>query len=800
MYTHLAQYQSSCWKYWDIAVPNALFERKELERTNPNLLGWWGPAKGVPMLVFIATNISFTTILPAAIKRMQDTLQLKTKNLFRALHLIPFKPEGNAPHLPVEVRSLFLLPSSSQPIIHIVPAPPPELTSQKSKSPFSFDTPTSISSYLKDLTVAEPASVTLYHEYSDKLLRNFVSNWIKTALTRHPLHHSNSGFRKDTRSNPLPTGIQFISATVPLLSFLFNQPITENGVDFKKVIIFNMPSTKGMIQQIEVILRKKIKDNIEIERVFSRTHSISLMEKCVEAYLQDAPPFYTEQYHQWKRNNVMRMYNSLARGPCLEEYAVRLERECDSIWKGGRQSCESVSLTGRACRLKVGHELESSPVKTSRDDRTIAVDNTKHNSGFTFFHACDCGRTQKMRDDPFDIEEANVKFYNKFNCCLGTERAALDIEKSSYGEFQRLVLTYDEIPPTDASLIYLGPSGVYKNKVGLDRVEGFMNSTNFLIPWAITTVNELKLHQQEANNTATNITTAAATATVVETGAKISAESTIKNSFLRSSSVSRVNHDTSEWPVLGKTYTLKPSNNTTSAPVVASLEAFPVLGSKPQPSVTSAVSPAKASNSASLVPTHTPVNTRQLFDTRRKRSNRVRERVYGLIRGYVGAEYECPHGHRFLSCGEGRVCKLGHASHPKEHGNYFVHQDLPIFVICPCTYANNPSGANTEVTAQLLRLYVVTPEEALTISIEPKIKIDTTGTEEYFISDLGITGSLAFGPGSMYVLRLPFIYRDSQGSPIPVETDIQKRLKSAILLKDCIKFHYHESKKWEIDS
>lgn len=58
MYTHLAQYQSSCWKHWDISVPNALFEKKELERTNPNLLGWWGPAKGVPMLVFVAANVS----------------------------------------------------------------------------------------------------------------------------------------------------------------------------------------------------------------------------------------------------------------------------------------------------------------------------------------------------------------------------------------------------------------------------------------------------------------------------------------------------------------------------------------------------------------------------------------------------------------------------------------------------------------------------------------------------------------------------------------------------------------------
>lgn len=287
---------------------------------------------------------------------MQDTLQVKTKNIFRALHLAPLKPEGNTPNLPVEVKWLFLLPSNSQPIIHIVPAPPKEIIQEKMKSPFSFNPPTSISSYLKDLTISESTSTSLYYEYSDKLLRNFVTIWTKTALTRHPLHSNSFNNRKGQdlpKSSPLPNAIQFISAVVPLLSLIFNRPITEDGVDFKKVITSNHPSTRGMIQQIEVILRKKIKDNIEIEKVFSKSHSINLMDKCKEAYLQDSPPFYTEQYHTWKRNNVMRMYRSLARGPCMEEYAVRLERECDSIWKQGRQSCEQVSLTGKACRLKV---------------------------------------------------------------------------------------------------------------------------------------------------------------------------------------------------------------------------------------------------------------------------------------------------------------------------------------------------------------------------------------------------------------------------------------------------------------
>lgn len=303
---------------------------------------------------------------------------------------------------------------------------------------------------------------------------------------------------------------------------------------------------------------------------------------------------------------------------------------------------------------------------------------------------------------------------------MGTDRAALDIKESTYGESQNLVLNCDEIPPYDSALLYLGPASIYKNNVGLDKVEGFMNSANFLIPWSITTVNELKVRQQEAM-------AATASATINDgpiLDAKPSNDTSAKNTFLRSTSaVSKVKDDTTEWPMLGQNTTVTKSTvNTAPAPIVASLEAFPALGSNPVPAATT-TSTALNQSSALSSPT-TNSSSKQLFDTRRRRHHRMRDRLQGLIRGYVGAEYECPHGHRFLSCGEGRVCKLGHVGHPKEHGNYFVHQDLPIFVVCPCTYANNPTNANPlEVTAQLQRLYITTPDEALTISIEPKVKV-----------------------------------------------------------------------------
>lgn len=433
----------------------------------------------------------------------------------------------------------------------------------------------------------------------------------------------------------------------------------------------------------------------------------------------------------------MRMYHSLARGPCMEEYAARLERECDNVWKGGRQSCEHISLTGKACRLKIGHEKEMISAKQMRDERAVIVDPTKHNSGYKFFHACNCGKTQRVREDPFDIEDANINFYSKFNCCLGVGRAALDMKKSTFGENQDLVLDYDEIPAYNSALLYLGTANTYKNNVGLDKVEGFMNNTNFLIPWSITTINELKLRQQEAADAVVNTTNNDSVSST--TSPKIT-----NDAFLRSNNNQPGTRE-SEWPILGKASSMQKTNtHIAAAPVVASLEAFPALGSNPvststAPTTFTTTSAMSLATSATAATPPAPP-TRQLFDTRRKRHHRARDRIQGLIRGYVGAEYECPHGHRFLSCGDGRVCKLGHAGHPKEHGNYFVHQDLPIYVICPCTYANNASGngnanntnsngsANNanhtmEITAQLLRLYVVTPEEAITISMEPRIKV-----------------------------------------------------------------------------
>lgn len=85
---------------------------------------------------------------------------------------------------------------------------------------------------------------------------------------------------------------------------------------------------------------------------------------------------------------------------------------------------------------------------------------------------------------PFE-QDANVTFYERFSCCLGNGRLAIDLESSDFGEKQNLQYIEDHLPETDSVLLYLGPASLYRNSIGLDKYEGFTNNTNYMLPWSL---------------------------------------------------------------------------------------------------------------------------------------------------------------------------------------------------------------------------------------------------------------------------------------------------------------------------
>lgn len=89
---------------------------------------------------------------------------------------------------------------------------------------------------------------------------------------------------------------------------------------------------------------------------------------------------------------------------------------------------------------------------------------------------------------------------------------------------------------------------------------------------------------------------------------------------------------------------------------MANLDAFPALGT--------------AAKTKPAVPAPKPqlvydIQSGKKEKRRRDGKRRDHHRLEGQIRGFLGAEYECPLGHRFMSCGNGKICKLGHKDHPK---------------------------------------------------------------------------------------------------------------------------------------
>ncbi|KAK8543421.1 hypothetical protein V6N12_015970 [Hibiscus sabdariffa] len=77
-----------------------------------------------------------------------------------------------------------------------------------------------------------------------------------------------------------------------------------------------------------------------------------------DIYLKDLPACYPTSQHEAHLEKALHAFRSMVRGPAVELFAKKLEEECTSIWKSGRQLCDAVSLTGKPC-LHRRHDVES---------------------------------------------------------------------------------------------------------------------------------------------------------------------------------------------------------------------------------------------------------------------------------------------------------------------------------------------------------------------------------------------------------------------------------------------------------
>lgn len=201
-----------------------------------------------------------------------------------------------------------------------------------------------------------------------------------------------------------------------------------------------------------------------INRKFSAVWCERALPAAMEVYLKDLPPCYPTSKHEAQLTKALNAFHSMVKGPALQEFKKKLEDECMSIWKSGRQLCDAISLTGKPC-MHQRHDV--------KNDGFASDAGKEHSSGFVFLHACACGRSRQLRADPFDFESANTKF-NIFSDC-DKLLPTLQLPKVSDNW---------PIQPSSWNVVRLGGTQYYDPSKGLLQA-GFSYNQKFLLRWTV---------------------------------------------------------------------------------------------------------------------------------------------------------------------------------------------------------------------------------------------------------------------------------------------------------------------------
>ncbi|XP_052200583.1 uncharacterized protein LOC127806966 isoform X2 [Diospyros lotus] len=184
-----------------------------------------------------------------------------------------------------------------------------------------------------------------------------------------------------------------------------------------------------------------------------------------EVYLNELPPCYPTSKHEAHLEKALRAFHSMVKGPAVQLFMRKLEDECTSIWKSGRQLCDAVSLTGKPC-MHQRHDVETAGL--------VSGDMIKpHSSGFFFLQACSCGRSRQLRSDPFDFETANA-----------TSICSADCDKLLPAFQLPQVKNTGPIEPSSWSLVRVGSARYYEPAKGLLQ-SGFCAAQRFLLKCTI---------------------------------------------------------------------------------------------------------------------------------------------------------------------------------------------------------------------------------------------------------------------------------------------------------------------------
>ncbi|XP_001844514.2 protein SMG8 [Culex quinquefasciatus] len=509
----------------------------------------------------------------------------------------------------------------------------------------------------------------------------------------------------------------------------------------------NDPDYKAFLQNFHKI--------IDIDERFFAEICEHGLELAMVNYKDMLPHHYSSTFHEKKYEQAHELFTRYARGPEVERHEQKLKDYCDSIWLNGKQQCEYPSLRGNPCALGK-HKVK---------------DPTEHSSGVIFVSACNCGRTQGHREDPYTIRQGNYDFYQiiakSCSSCNVLERVKFPVFEPSSNDFRAAEF-------------------INKNLSNLMSFEHSNRTPDASTHPPMTNDNSPHLSgSQKSQDSASNLTFSMDEKRDEENKSqKFGTQGEDEDETLEQETVNEIVIKVGEHSE-DKAILRQPS---TTEYLPGMLHAASPAGLLPQFPSWSLVclGPSSIYTHNSGIPEHVQsgflsganfllpwdVSVRlehaqswaasyEKIRNRKKNTSQSKSSESSntfTLKIFLGVEYECLRGHRFIMSGPDTVLRGGSGSIVRDSGSKVVFNDMPIYFPCPCRSSN---------IAQLMRVHVVTPKAPVNVIVEPKVRILQGTTQNCLTFTTGLTEPIKLSQSAYWILRLPFIYEGDSGPLMP---------------------------------
>ncbi|XP_022244438.1 protein SMG8-like isoform X2 [Limulus polyphemus] len=511
-----------------------------------------------------------------------------------------------------------------------------------------------------------------------------------------------------------------------------------------------------------------LKTTLDIDVRFSEGRCAKVLPLASAAYQDNLPTHYTLDYHERKLNQALQVFAMHARGPAFQQFAQQLEEDCERLWQNGHQMCEFRSLTGNHCINPLHRASEDDE---DVDDKTLPI--MPHCSQVKMLSACDCGRRQASREDPFEVKAANYSFYSSLHddCCGKLERIKFPVFTSTTG-----VSRPAQISPVQAHQ-QSEETRRKRHESQPGRGESQVTTTSMSLALSFGQPGSSDMFPTEES------------AVELSQGSEESPRQTSDQEVIISLRESKVTESPEKCTGGEKLGVLRQPSTTEYLPGMLHSESplgllpmFPswsliCLGPSSLYSHNIGIQeqPGFIPGTNFLLPWDVTVKLEHkdrwptVWDGKRphtwKTKKGGKDGSQFTVKIFIGVEYECPRGHRFMCSAPDKVLRATSSGLVKDNANKITGNDMPLYFPCPCR------GSKHQV-AQLIRIHVVTPKAPVHVTLNPRVQAAPPPSPVF---SPGNSEPVKLSQSAYWVLRLPFVYQGDQGpylppkDPVPVE-------------------------------